>query len=292
MDDFYKEISELGFVKIEENIKITSTIKISAIFKYKITIYKLHMIKRVMNIIKKNNMDFYILGNCSNVLFLKDFYDGVLIEVISESNEISVLSAHKLVSKINIYCINKGIASLLFLTLVPTSVGGAIYMNAGAYTKEMKDIIEYVYFYDFRDDKIKVFNNEQCKFSYRNSYFKTSNTLILGCKIKLEYLDRELLIKEMKSIISTRVSKLPYNYPSLGSVFKNFDNLSAGKLIDDCNLKGVRVNDAMVSYKHANVIVNLGDCDSKDILSLIDLIKEDVYRKYNKRLELEIILYE
>ena len=292
INSFYDEILHLKDISIKENIKITSTMKISAIFKYKLTIYKLHMIKKVMRVIKKYGLKYYFLGNCSNVLFLKDYYDGVIIEVKHSNNEVSILTSGELIAKRNSEYIKKGISSLLFLTLVPTSVGGAIYMNAGAYKKEMKDIIEYVYFYDFFDDKIKVFNNDECEFSYRNSYFKNHKTLILGCKIRLEYLDKDEILKEEKNLITSRVLKLPYNYPSLGSIFKNVDNVSAGKLIDECNLKGARVGDALVSEKHANVIVNVGECRGEDVLSLIEYIQKEVHLKHNKRLELEIILFE
>jgi UDP-N-acetylmuramate dehydrogenase len=212
---------------------------------------------------------------------MKDFYDGALIEVRFKSSNISILGAYELLGKVNSNYVKQGISSLLFLTLVPSSVGGAICMNAGAYNKEMKDVIEWVYFYDFDENKIKVYDNKSCQFSYRNSYFKNHRSIILGCKIKLEYLEKNLILNNMKDMIEIRKNKLPYEWPSLGSVFKNLDKESVGKIIDECGLKVVRVGGAMVSYKHANVIVNIGHCNREDIIRLIGLIREKVYEKYH-----------
>ena len=152
-NDFLKSLNMIKGVIVKENVVINSSINIKATFKYKIVIDRISSIKKVFELINKYKVKYYIIGNCTNILFLKNYYNGALIEVILKSNGF-VLSGKEDICALNRRYIKEGISSFLFLTLVPASLGGAIYMNAGAYTKEIKDIVEYVYFYDIDNKKI------------------------------------------------------------------------------------------------------------------------------------------
>lgn len=291
-NDVFNELKSINGIEVKENVTITNTMNIKAVFRFYVNVMNLNSLSSVMKLIKKNKIKYYILGNASNVLFKKDYYDGVVIKVNPNFNNNDKLSGNLLLSQINNEYMKQGISSLLFLSMVPGSLGGAICMNAGAFSREIKEIVEFVYFYDIKKDKFRVFSNKECKFKYRDSYFKHHETIILGAKVKLEYADiNDLYIKHNK-IMKTRKEKLPYKKPSLGSVFKNFKDLNAGFLIDKAGLKGVSINDAKVSEKHANIIVNEGSATGKDVIDLINIIKKNVWDKYKRNLELEIIIFE
>ena len=204
---------------------------------------------------------------------------------------LNIVHAGDSLNYVNSVFINANIASLNFLTGVPCSIGGAIYMNAGAYGEEIKDIIEYVYFLDLDTLKYKVFANKDCEFDYRDSYFKHHNCLILGGKIKLNYKNKDELQSMHHSYLLTRKEKMPLEYPNLGSVFKNPSHMSAGKIIESLGLKGLKMGGCKVSDKHANVIVNYKNATSHEFIKLMEIIKDEVYMKYKIKLEAEIIVF-
>ena len=293
-DRFYKQVKKIKGVKILKNISVRddNNLKIEAKFLYKLEISNFYSIKKVFMYIKKYNIKYYIIGKGSNILFSKDYYNGALIKLMPKKSRYNnIINAGDSLPYLNNNYLKAGISTLNFLTGVPCSIGGAIYMNAGAFNKEMSDIVEFVYAYDIDNDKFVVFTNKECEFSYRDSYFKHNNLLILGAKIKLEYLNKDELLKKHQEYLKLRINKLPLEYPNLGSIFKNPKGLSAGKLIESIGMKGLIVGGGMISKKHANVIINYDNAESKDILHLIKIIQEEVYQKYKILLELEIIIF-
>ena len=286
------EIKNIPGISVSRDYKVTSFINVDAIFKYKIDVLKIDSLNRLFKVLKRNKIRYCILGKCSNVLFKKSYYNMALINIVCKCNNESEFSSFEDVMKLNNKLINKGISTLLFLTMVPCSLGGAIYMNAGANGKEMKDVIEYVYFYDIRKKKVRVFDTKECKFKYRDSYFRHHKTIILAAKLKIEYLNQSELIDEYKKIVMKRSEVISLKAASLGCIFKNFSDISAGKLIDDLGLKGMIYNGIKISEKHANVIVNCNNCDSRNIINLINIIKNEVYLKTKRKLQLEIISFE
>lgn len=293
-DEFFDTINNLKGVKIYKdiNIKEDTNMKIDTLFSYKIEIYSYHLIKKVFMIINEYKLKYYIIGKGSNILFSNDCYDEIVIKLMPlKSKYLNIVSAGDSLNYINSIYLRNGISTFNFLSGVPCSIGGAIYMNAGAFNQSISDIVEYVYAFDLENLKYKVFTNKECNFSYRDSYFKHHNYLILGAKIKLKYQDRKELLDLHHRYLKIRSEKLPLEYPNLGSVFKNPDNNYAAKLIQDLGLKGLIVGGSMISKKHANVIVNIDNAKSKDILKLIEIIKEEVYIRYKIDLELEIIIF-
>lgn len=293
-DKFYDSVNKLKGISIykDVSIKSESNIRIDALFAYKIEVYSFVFIKKLFELIEKYKKKYYIIGNCSNILFAGDYFNGVIIKIMPSKNKyLNIVSAGDYLNYLNSKLINNGIESLNFLSGVPCSMGGAIYMNAGAFNHSIKDIIEYVYALNLDTFKIEVFDNEACEFSYRDSYFRHHNYLILGAKIRLTYLDKNELLKKHHQYLEIRKNKLPLEYPNLGSIFKNPKGIFAGKLIEDIGLKGLSLGGAKVSEKHANVIVNYDNARYEDIIKLIRIIKNEIATEYKIDLELEIIIF-
>ena len=187
----------------------------------------------------------------------------------------------------NIVC-KKGLTGLEFACGIPGTLGGAIKMNAGAHGNEMKDIIRTTTYVD-RDGNVHTITNKENEFGYRTSAFtKNKDYIILSAEIQLEVGDKDNIERQMKEYRKVRKEKQPINYPSAGSSFKRGENYITAKLIDECGLKGVHINDAYVSEKHAGFIVNKGNATAKDVLELIEIIKQKVYEKFNIEIETEI----
>lgn len=292
-DRFYEAIMHLDDVEIQKNVSVknNTNLKIDTVFKYRIITNNNLSIKKVFLLIRKYKKKYIILGKGSNVLFKKTYYNKVLIILAAKHyDNLSVVSAGISLNMLNQIFINKGISSFIFLIGVPCSLGGAIYMNAGAFNHTISQVIEYVYVLDLNDYRFKVLSNEECKFGYRDSYFKHNNLFIIGAKIKLYFKNLKELEEEKKYYLTLRKEKLPLEYPNLGSTFKNPTGTFAGKLIEDVGLKAYKYKGFMVSEKHANVIVNLEEGKGKDMIKLIEIIKRKVYRKTKERLDLEIII--
>ena len=164
-------------------------------------------------------------------------------------------------------------------------------MNAGAYGKEMKDIVISTKCMNTEGEIIELSNKEQ-KFEYRSSIFNNKDYIILEAKLKLQKGKKEDIEKQMKEYLNQRKEKQPLEYPSAGSTFKRQEGIITAKLIDECGLKGYKIGGAMISEKHAGFIVNTGDATAKDVLELIKYVKEKVYKETKIRIEEEIKVVE
>lgn len=167
------------------------------------------------------------------------------------------------------------------------TIGGAIKMNAGAYGKEMKDIVLETTYMD-RDGNIHKLNNSEQKFAYRKSVFSNSNYIILSTTILLNYGIKEQIKAKMNEYMLSRKEKQPIDLPSAGSTFKRGNGFITAKLIDECGLKGYRIGNAEVSKKHAGFVVNLGDATAKDVIDVVEYVKKVVFEKTGNEIELEI----
>ena len=195
----------------------------------------------------------------------------------------------------------KNLSGLEWAAGIPGTVGGAVWGNAGAFGKSMKDIVQAVEVLDSQNFKIKKFKNKDCKFDYRESIFKKKkNLIILSANLVLEKGKKEKIKKQIKNNLQYKREFQPLSFPSAGSVFKNHPpiriskkilagkSFSAGELIEKCNLKGKTIGRAKISEKHANFIVNLGKARSKDVMKLINLTKKKVKKKFSVNLKEEI----
>lgn len=235
----------------------------------------------------------FILGNGSNILVSDKGIRGAVISteglsaLTVDGEKVIAFAGAKLMSLCN-FAKENSLSGLEFAYGIPGSVGGAVYMNAGAYGGEMKDVIESVY--ADKNGELVLIKAEELDFSYRHSCFCDSNDIIVYAVFSLKKGEKSLIDAKMKDIMQRRVDKQPLNYPSAGSVFKRPEGYFAGALIEGAGLKGMRIGGAEVSEKHAGFLINAGNATSKDVLDLIKYVQETVYKKDGVLLEPEVKL--
>lgn len=233
---------------------------------------------------------------------------------LEEDNNVSmVVGAGVKLAMLSQVLLQKGITGFEFASGIPGTIGGAVRMNAGAYGSEMKDIIVKTWCLDIeklegdinqkenqedsdsiintlenlKQNDILVLDNEEQEFKYRNSIFSRKKYIILQTELKLKYGNKEEIQNKMNELRQQRLDKQPV-LPSAGSTFKRGEDFITAKLIDECGLKGYKIGGAKVSEKHAGFVVNDGDATAKDIIDLIEYIKQTVYEKTGKKIELEV----
>ena len=241
--------------------------------------------------IKKNNLKYKIIGGGSNLIFDGD-YDGILIRLDKfdhlkiEDTKIVVGAGYNLI-RLALKCARNSLTGLEFATGIPGTVGGAIVNNAGAYKSDMGYIVEEVLVIT-PELEIKKLYNRDLNFHYRTSFFKENKDyIILQATIVLKRGKKDAIMAVIEDRKKRRIMSQPLDFPSAGSVFRNPVNNFAGKLIEDIGYKGKNEGGAKVSEKHANFIINTGDATGKDIIKLIEEIKEKVKKEYDIDLILE-----
>lgn len=281
-------------VKVNEMMSSHTTFKIGGIADLFLEINDLESLKKILNLLKSNNIPFFLIGNGSNLLVDDEGYNGAIIKLTGDFEKVSVDGEYvecgsgcKLSTLCN-KCLENSLTGLEFAYGIPGSFGGAVFMNAGAYGGEIKDLIESVKCMD-NDGKIYNLSTTECKFGYRKSIFSENNFIIISAKLRLRVGKYKEIKYKMEDFISRRKLKQPLEYPSAGSFFKCPTGYHASALIDECGLKGFRIGDAAVSSKHAGFVVNLGNASSKDILDLESAIISKVEAKTNILLDKEVI---
>ena len=283
-------------IKINEDMSKHTSFKVGGKADIFIKINDIQDLKYILDFTKKNNIPLTIIGNGSNVLVKDNGIRGITIylnfddiQIDEEQNGeviVTVGSGVKL-AMLAVILQKKGIAGFEFASGIPGTIGGAIRMNAGAYGKEMKEVVENVTYIDEEGNKHKL-ENEQMDFSYRHSRFKEKQEIIIEAQLKFQKEDAEKIKERMDEYRKARMEKQPIDMPSAGSTFKRGTNYISAKLIDDAGLKGYKIGGAQVSEKHAGFIVNKGNATAQDILDLIDYVIKVVYEKFGKILELEV----
>ena len=219
-------------------------------------------IKNLLLLLKKYKENFIIIGNGSNLLVSDNGIRGTVIKIGEKMSDIKVCGtriyaqAGALLSKTANAALKNGLSGMECISGIPGSVGGAVYMNAGAYGGEISQITNSVT-YITPDGEIKTILNDDIGFGYRKSFFTDSDDIILYCEFQLENANPEEISAKMKEVSTKRTSKQPLSMPSAGSVFKRPEGYFAGKLIEDCGLKGFSMGGAQVSELHAGFIVNI-----------------------------------
>jgi len=259
-----------------------------------------------VSIAKQEGLPFFILGGGSNLLVDDKGYPGLVIKIQNSGLKIQkenskfkvVAEAGTFLSLLISKAAENSFAGLEWAIGIPGTLGGAIYGNAGAFGKSMKDIVKEVEVFDARDLQVKTYSLEDCRFDYRESIFeKDKNLIILSAVLELEKGEKKEIENKMKRYLSERKKKQPIGLASAGSVFKNPSSaqtsgtereLSAGELIEKCGLKGRSIGGAKISEKHANFIINLGGARFSDVRRLIDLVKKKVRLKFGIELEEEL----
>ncbi len=252
-------------------------------------------VKAILKITKENGIVPMIIGNGSNLLVSDKGIRGVVIKIGDKMNSIEVeenklfCGAGALLSKISNTALKHSLAGFECLSGIPGSLGGAVYMNAGAYGGEISQVLKEAQVLTF-DGEIKTIKNEEMNFGYRQSIFMHNDYVILSCIIELKKGNREEIEQKIKELTKKRTEKQPLNFPSAGSAFKRPEGYFAGKLIEDSGLKGYSVGGAKISEKHAGFIVNFNKATAQDVLELIKYTQEKVFENFGVRIEPEIKL--
>lgn len=244
--------------------------------------------KEIIELLKLNTPKI-VIGNGSNLLVKDGGIRGLVIKIDISNFEIVtdmiIADAGCMVAKLSRIAMENSLTGLEFACGIPGTLGGAIYMNAGAYGGEMKDVIVETEIVDY-DGNVSIIKDHG--FGYRSSKFQNMNCVILSSKIKLKHGDKEEIKKQIDANMNSRKSKQPIDKPSAGSTFKRPKDNFAAKLIDDAGLKGYSIGGAEVSSLHAGFVVNKGNATSKDIVKLIKYIQEKVSTEFGVMLEPEV----
>lgn len=295
MNDIIQKIKEENICKIDEGVSLSKLTTYRVGGKASCVAYPkdINELVNLLKLLKSNGVKYKLLGNGSNLLFSDNDYQGVLIK-LSEFNNIEFISKNKLrvgagysLIKLSLLTAKKGLTGLEFASGIPGSVGGAVFMNAGAYKSDMGYVVESVKVLTPNYEVINL-ENKEMNFHYRSSYLqKNRDYICLEVIIKLQFGKKDAIEEVIKERRERRIASQPLEYPSAGSVFRNPDGNFAGKLIEDCSLKGMKHGGAMISDKHANFVVNYKDATSSDIKYLIDLAHDKVLEKYGIDMKIE-----
>ena len=294
-NELYETIESLNIGRLEKDVLMSkhTTYKVGG--KAKVMAYPKNVdsLVKLLKYLKSNKIKHKILGLGSNVLFSDDEYDGVIIR-LSELDHVEFFGRGKIrvgagysLMKLSLQAAKKGLAGLEFASGIPGTVGGAVYMNAGAYKSDMGYVVTEVKVLT-PEFKIITLENKEMNFHYRTSFLQTHPGYIcLEAVIKLTKGDKNALDEVIKERRQRRLESQPLEYPSAGSVFRNPEGMFAGKLIEDLGLKGKTIGGAMVSEKHANFIINYKKAKGSDIKKLIELVHDKVLEEYNVDMKIE-----
>lgn len=247
-----------------------------------------------VRILKETETKRYFLGNATNVLFDDAGFRGAVVSLgnicaikVIENRIIAEAGA-----SLNLVCKtarDKELSGLEFAYGIPGSIGGAVFMNAGAYGGEMSQVVAQSTYLSLDDMTVHTIPLSAHEYGYRESVYRHNNWLVLSAVMELKKGEYDKINAAMNDYMSRRIDKQPLEYPSAGSVFKRYPGRYTGQMIEECGLKGYSIGGAQVSEKHAGFIVNKGGATSADVLALIEHIKNEVYKKFDCRIECEVI---
>lgn len=294
-DSFIRSIEE---VVGSENIRLNEPMKKHTTFKVggpaDILVYPstYEMIKKVIAACKANNVEYFLMGNGSNLIVKDGGFRGVVIKVdrlneitVSENNVTAQCGA--ILSLVAKAALENSLTGLEFAAGIPGYIGGAVAMNAGAYGGEMAHVIEKVLVID-NENNIVELTKEQLELGYRTSAILKYGYIVLETTMTLAPGNKEEVKAKMNELALQRRTKQPLEYPSAGSTFKRPPGYFAGKLIQDAGLKGATVGGAQVSEKHSGFIINIGAATATDILNLIKQVQDEVYKQFGVELHTEV----
>lgn len=283
-------------IKYDEQMKKYTSFKVGGPVDVLIIVDTEKQLQEICNLAKNMNIPIYIIGNGSNILVTDNGIRGIVVKIEIKKTEFQIIDDKKV--KVNVGAGNKIIETAYALLKqeitgfeelagIPGTIGGAVKMNAGAYGKEMKDIVKKVKILNENGEK-QILTNEQIQFEYRNSIFSKNNDVILEAELELKQGNKKEIQEKMDTYSKIRKEKQPIEYPSAGSTFKRGDTYITAKLIDEAGLKGYQIGGAQISEKHAGFIINKNNATAKDIIDLIKYTQEKVYEKFGEKIELEV----
>ena len=298
-EEIKKQICDLGIAKqnirFDEPMSKHTTFKIGGSAECFIQVEDIKDLRKILRFAKEKQIPISILGNGSNVLVLDKGIKGIVlnirfntIDMVNYNGKVfATIGAGIKISVFGHLLRKNAITGFEELSGIPGTIGGAVRMNAGAHGKEFKDIVNSVTCMDY-DGNIKRFENKEMNFEYRSSMLKHNPYIVIEVGMQFEQGNQKDIEERMEEYATYRKEKQPIEYPSAGSTFKRGEDYITAKLIDDAGLKGYHIGDAEVSEKHAGFIINKGNATAKDILELIEHVKDTIEKKFDKKIELEI----
>lgn len=298
IDEFSNFMNKLGCeFCLNEPLSRHSSFKIGGLADVFIKPYDIMQLKSVLEFCREKDVPYVVVGNGSNILFKDEGFKGAVINigpnmasVKLEDENIIVASAGVPLAKVAYFAMEHSLAGFEFVWGIPGNIGGAVFMNAGAYDGEIKDIIVSSNYID-RNNNEGVILKEDMGLGYRKSVYMENGFIITGAKFKLKKGNKTEIKTKMDEFMQRRKSKQPLEYPNVGSIFKRPQGNFAGTLIEKCGLKGKSIGGAMVSEKHAGFIVNTGSATAKDVIALIDFVRNEVFKQTGYDLEPEVRIY-
>lgn len=257
--------------------------------------------EQLIGIVKRliaKKIDYLPTGNLTNIIVRDGGYRGAILlmkglkktnhQYSPESGHIISAQAGAPLSAVVSLALAQELSGMEFCAGIPGSVGGAVWMNAGAYGKEIKDVIENVYLLDASGEK-KEMSRRDITFEYRKTELPPL-AIVLGASFKLEKGNGEEIKKRITEIMKWRQEKHPLEYPNAGSIFKNITGQPAGRIIEEMGMKGESIGGARISPKHANFIVNTGKATASEVLHLISLVQKKAREEKGINLETEVVI--
>lgn len=294
--DFRKELIEITEetrVQEQEPMSRHTTFRLGGNADYLVDAKNADEVKALIDLCKRENVPFYVIGNGSNLLVGDKGYRGVIIRIFKHMNEVWVkenvvyAQAGALLSKIANAALAESLTGFEFAAGIPGTLGGAVVMNAGAYGGELKDVLQWAEVVT-DDGEILRLSVEELELGYRTSIIVKKGYVVLGGAIQLQKSDKDKIKAQMDDLKERRITKQPLEYPSAGSTFKRPEGYFAGKLIQDAGLQGFQVGGAQVSEKHCGFVINKENATAADVLSLIEQVSEQVEAEFGVRLEPEV----
>ena len=280
-------------VLVDEPMKRHTTFRIGGPADFFLLPSTVDEVRGILEICREEELPYFILGNGSNLLVSDKGYRGVIIQLYRNFSNISVegneicASSGALLSQIAAAARNASLTGFEFAGGIPGTLGGAVFMNAGAYGGELKDVLKEAVVMT-EQGEIPTLPVKKLDMGYRTSRIKKAGYLVLEARLVLEQGDMDKIRDITKDLTEKRVSKQPLEYPSAGSTFKRPEGYFAGKLIMDAGLRGYQVGDAQVSEKHCGFVINKGNATAADVLTLIENVREKVQEQFGVTLEPEV----
>jgi len=251
-------------------------------------------LRRLLDAAREDRVRTYVLGKGSNVLFDDKGFNGVVLHIASAMSEVKLLGETTIhaqagcsLMKLSRFALDNALTGLEFAYGIPGTVGGAVFMNAGAYDGEIKDIFKGCTAVNVRGEVEKL-SADKLDFSYRYSNLQKTGSIVCDAVFELKKGDRSQIEAKMNELMGRRKDKQPLEFPNAGSTFKRPEGYFAGKLIQDSGLRGFTVGGAQVSEKHCGFVINKGGATAQDVKSLIEQVQKIVLEKTGQHLECEV----
>lgn len=297
--DALKQAVDGQDVLCQEQMKEHTTFRVGGPAEYYVSVTKKEQLQKGLLCCREYQVPYVVLGNGSNVLVSDAGISGVVFQMSAQFSALSyeeegeqvyvTTEAGALLGRIGQAVYQEGLTGFEWAAGIPGTIGGAVYMNAGAYGGEMKDIVTSVTILD-KDLTYKTLSVEELALGYRQSALMKEEAYVVSVTFALQKGDKDAIKARMEELMRKRLEKQPLNYPSAGSTFKRPEGYFAGKLIEDAGLRGFRVGGAQVSEKHCGFVINEKNATAKDIYDLTNEVRAIVEEKFGVTLEREIRL--